>query len=150
MATIAENIVAKALSHVGEKEDPPGSNSGPEVDKYLAYVGFEPGNPWCAAFACYVVGMTLEQMGLDGYTFPHTASSGGIVTWGRRYGRIVNVPRPGDLGMVKDATKITGYSHTVIVVGTANGKVQTVEGNKGDGVNKGEWDPSTLTFVRPY
>lgn len=31
-------------------------NSGPEVEKYLRYVHLPKGNPWCAAFVCWVYG----------------------------------------------------------------------------------------------
>jgi hypothetical protein len=31
-------------------------NSGPEVEKYLRYVNLPKGNPWCAAFVCWVYG----------------------------------------------------------------------------------------------
>lgn len=33
-----------------------GSNRGPEVKKYLRYVNVKEGNPWCAAFVCWVLG----------------------------------------------------------------------------------------------
>jgi hypothetical protein len=33
-----------------------GHNDGPEVEKYLAYVGFKAGAPWCAAFVCWSYG----------------------------------------------------------------------------------------------
>ena len=36
-------------------------NSGPEVEKYLRYVNLPKGNPWCAAFVCWVLG----QAGVD-------------------------------------------------------------------------------------
>lgn len=31
-------------------------NSGPEVEKFLLYVKLPKGNPWCAAFVCWVYG----------------------------------------------------------------------------------------------
>jgi len=33
-----------------------GVNSGPEIEKYLRYVNLAKGNPWCAAFVCWVFG----------------------------------------------------------------------------------------------
>lgn len=41
-------------SQIGVKES--GQNSGPEVEKYLHYVNLPKGNPWCAAFVCWVFG----------------------------------------------------------------------------------------------
>ncbi|MGB4400129.1 MAG: hypothetical protein WBJ10_12230, partial [Daejeonella sp.] len=41
-------------SQIGIREKQP--NSGPEVEKYLKYVNLPKGNPWCAAFVCWVYG----------------------------------------------------------------------------------------------
>ena len=46
-------------SQVGVREKQP--NSGPAVEKYLRYVNLPKGNPWCAAFVCWVLG----QAGVD-------------------------------------------------------------------------------------
>ncbi|HQS52214.1 MAG TPA: hypothetical protein PLN99_09980, partial [Daejeonella sp.] len=41
-------------SQIGIKES--GWNSGPDVEQYLRYVNLPKGNPWCAAFVCWVFG----------------------------------------------------------------------------------------------
>jgi hypothetical protein len=41
-------------SQIGIREK--GSNSGPAVEQYLRYVNLPKGNPWCAAFVCWVFG----------------------------------------------------------------------------------------------
>lgn len=41
-------------SQIGIKES--GQNSGPQVEQYLSYVNLSKGNPWCAAFVCWVYG----------------------------------------------------------------------------------------------
>ena len=41
-------------SQIGVREKPP--NSGPAVEEYLRYVNLPKGNPWCAAFVCWVYG----------------------------------------------------------------------------------------------
>ena len=41
-------------SQIGAREKQ--ANSGPEVKKYLRYVGLPSGQPWCAAFVCWVYG----------------------------------------------------------------------------------------------
>jgi hypothetical protein len=41
-------------SQIGVKEF--GWNSGPDVEQYLSYVNLPKGNPWCAAFVCWVFG----------------------------------------------------------------------------------------------
>lgn len=41
-------------SQIGIREKQP--NSGPAVEAYLRYVNLAKGNPWCAAFVCWVYG----------------------------------------------------------------------------------------------
>lgn len=41
-------------SQVGVREQ--GTNGGPQVEKYLRYVNLSKGDPWCAAFVCWVFG----------------------------------------------------------------------------------------------
>ena len=43
-----------ALSYVGVKETKP--NSSPEIDKWLKYVGLNPGYAYCAAYASFCIG----------------------------------------------------------------------------------------------
>src|SRR4051812_20824490 len=47
--SIPEAVLAVAKSQLGVQEHPRGSNSGPEVDRYLDFVHTRPGEPWCAA-----------------------------------------------------------------------------------------------------
>lgn len=58
-------------SQLGIREKQP--NSGPDVEKYLHYVNLSKGNPWCAAFVCWVYG----QAGIDN---PRTGWSPGLFT----------------------------------------------------------------------
>lgn len=55
----AEHPIVKKVqqiytSQIGIREK--GTNSVPEVDQYLRYVNLPKGNPWCAAFVCWVYG----------------------------------------------------------------------------------------------
>jgi hypothetical protein len=45
-----------ALSYVGVREKTL-RNDGPEVEKFLSYVGLRKGNSWCAAFVSYCLGV---------------------------------------------------------------------------------------------
>ncbi|MEJ7780376.1 MAG: peptidoglycan-binding protein [Daejeonella sp.] len=56
---ITYNLQLKKVKHlydseIGVKEH--GMNSGKRVEEYLRYVNLEKGNPWCAAFICWVFG----------------------------------------------------------------------------------------------
>ncbi|MEO8446700.1 MAG: peptidoglycan-binding domain-containing protein, partial [bacterium] len=47
---LVKSILQIASGQVGVMEDPVGSNSGAQVDEYLASVGLNGGYSWCAAF----------------------------------------------------------------------------------------------------
>ena len=60
-------------SQIGIQEKP--SNSGEVVEKYLAYVKLPKGNPWCAAFVCWVygqAGVTNPKSGWSPALFPRS------------------------------------------------------------------------------
>lgn len=148
MATLGQNIARKALSHVGDRESPMGSNSGEQVDKYIEYVGLTPPQPWCAAFACWIVYMVLLEMGIYTDYHPKTGSTHELLKWGEDHGCVVTTPQSGDVGcIIYDAT----HGHTVICVGLYNSdNVQTVEGNFGDKVANNHRRIGSAIWVRPY
>ncbi|MDD5692870.1 MAG: CHAP domain-containing protein [Patescibacteria group bacterium] len=53
-AVDGEALKNKAVSQIGTKEDPSGSNCGAKVKQYEAAGGLSCGQPWCAAFASWV------------------------------------------------------------------------------------------------
>lgn len=144
---LGHNIAAKALSHVGEAEQPLGSNAGPFVNECLAYVGLPPGNPWCAAFACKEVGDSIAEMGISADA-PCSGSSGALVAWAKEHGTIVDCPQAGDLGEVIGDSP-TGYVHTVVCYTNAD-EIETIEGNEGDKVAKRTRTLDECTWLRPY
>ena len=48
LSPLQMNVLEIASQEIGVVEDPPGSNSGPKVNEYLASVGMDPGHAWCA------------------------------------------------------------------------------------------------------
>lgn len=54
LSPLLHTTLAVAVSQIGVMENPPGRNTGPEVDKYLESVGLGPGYAWCAAFVYWV------------------------------------------------------------------------------------------------
>ncbi len=44
-----------------------GNNDGKQVETYLKYVGLPKGNPWCAAFVCWVLGQNNVSNPKSGY-----------------------------------------------------------------------------------
>lgn len=72
---LADRIVAIARTYLGVEEDPIGSNSGPLIDTWLAFVGAHPGDAWCAAFACDVVHEARVAEGMGPLTFKRSGGA---------------------------------------------------------------------------
>ena len=66
-------------SQIGVREK--GVNAGPEVEKYLRYVNLPKGNPWCAAFVCWVFGEAGVSNARSGWS-PDLFGEGRVI-WSR-------------------------------------------------------------------
>ena len=157
------NIIAKAKSHLGESEildvNGNGINSGPEVDKYLAFVGLGPGYAWCAAFASYVLHWTLLQAGaLPVESVLSTASSHVAVNYGLAHNthQTAQTAIPGDWliergGDGEQAKDGFSYHHTTMLVSiNSSGICKWIAGNTGDKVAYGSCRISDCFILRPY
>lgn len=140
-------LIDTAQSYVGVKELT-GNNDGPEVEKFLANVGFGPGFAWCGAFTSYVYDVNLLPN-------PHSAWS---PNWGLTKDVIWQTGQPIRVGMVRvrpgDAFTIYYQSkkrigHVGLVYYTTPEYIYTIEGNtnaegsrEGNGVwiRKRRWD----------
>ena len=71
-------------SQIGIREKQP--NSGPAVEEYLRYVNLPKGNPWCAAFVCWVYGQAGVGNPRSGWS--PDLFKGGRIIWGRGESRI--------------------------------------------------------------
>lgn len=136
-------VLAKAIEHLGMGETPNGSNRGILPDAANIYAGAPLGSPWCAAGAC----LMLHEGGVK--NGPRTASSGGIVEWGKAHNAIETNPSFGDLGEVKGNSP-TGYVHTVIIEGGTAQSLRTIEFNEGNSVRRNVRHLNELTVVNPY
>ena len=116
-----------------------GTNSGPQVDQYLAAAKVSPGNPWCASFVTW----SLEKAGrkMDG------GGWAGVATWVRNAEQGTNglkfvtaeEARPGDIvaydwGGQNDfgADGHIGFLDSAV----KDGKFTALEGNNADQVNE--------------
>ena len=116
-----------------------GTNTGMEVDKYLASAGVPPGNPWCASFVTW----SLEQAG-------HKMPGGGwaaVQTWvraaeaGNANLEIVSAEnaRPGDIVAYDwgGQTDFGADGHIgFLASNVSGGKFTALEGNQSDAVMK--------------
>lgn len=116
-----------------------GNNDGKQVEVYLKYVGLPKGNPWCAAFVCWVLGQNDVANPKSGYC--PTLFIGKNQVW-KRDAKNNSVPLTGDVFGIyfKEKGRI---AHVGFVDTWSNSTVVTVEGNtndagsrEGDGVYK--------------
>jgi len=131
--TVGEAALRRAARHVGVKEDPPNSNSGPLIRKWLKRAGITTPAPWCMAFLYSM----LCEVGVE-LDYPNKASVGFFEEWARKNGRIVDVPQRGDLVCYRfDADNWP--DHVGIVEKVGGSYIYTIEGNTslGDDANGG-------------
>jgi hypothetical protein len=145
-SALALQALAVASSQIGVLEQPPGSNSGPQVDKYLSSVGVKPGvgaaanRAWCAAFAYWCFNSAAQSLTV---TNPVSRTGGVLRHWElakanpaatlHSRSRAASDParvRPGFI-FVYDFGR--GLGHTGIVERVEAGRLITVEGNINDG-----------------
>lgn len=137
--TSSVGAVRSAVKHlydteIGVRED--GNNAGYQVEKYLRYVGLDKGNPWCAAFVCWVYGQA-------GVANPRTGWSPSLfptkhIIWDR--GEHLKPPAQADIFALYFADK-GRIAHTGFIDSWGSTWLITVEGNtntqgsrEGDGV----------------
>lgn len=155
---IGQNIFNKAQSHQGEAENPLGSNWSDRIKIYLAYVGLDAPDAWCAAFASWCIGMVLAEMNITPKSVCRTASSHEAVNFGLKNHTIQTVQScvTGDLCILKggdgdQAENGVGYHHTVLVnYVDKNGTAFWLGGNTHDMVATGTSEEGTYTLLRPY
>lgn len=129
-----------AISEIGVKEDPLGSNKGKRVVEYLASVGFpKGGEPWCAAFVYFCFQHAARQLGLP--KNPVIRSASVLDHWNRARAGGVRVllhdealddPREVKPGMIFIISTGNGTGHTGLVKEVVGGKLVTIEGNTND------------------
>ena len=133
---LAAAALARAVTQIGQMEQPLGSNKGPMVDQYLASVGVAPGNFWCMAFVNWCFQHGAADAGLAN-PFPRTA--GCLDAWDRvkaaAPARIVTrAAAMADPSRVKPGFVFIldhggGLGHTGFVSGQTSGALATIEGN---------------------
>lgn len=137
---LTKEVVAFATTQIGVLEKPLGSNSGPEVNKYLAAVGLGPGHFWCVAFTYFCYQQAAGHLGVAN---PHVKTAGVLDHWNRAKTQpgatrittnaAINNPAlvtPGSLFIIDNGG---GFGHTGIVAGIVSGLLETIEGNTNSG-----------------
>ena len=142
LPSIATAALAIARTQIGVREQPTGTNRGPEVDKYLLTTGLDPAAgsyPWCIAFVYWCFNEAAREAGVA-HPLPKTA---GVLTHWRKAGergvrRITtteaamrpDLVQPGHVFIMDYGA---GVGHAGVVVEVRGGKLVTIEGNTNDG-----------------
>ncbi len=119
-----------AATQIGVREDPLGSNRGPEVDAYLRSVGCDPAEnlPWCAAFVYFCF---EKAAGALGQPNPVIKTAGVLDHWSkagqRKIPRVLQADAVHDPSLVKPGFIFVlssggGHGHTGLVEEVATGQ----------------------------
>jgi hypothetical protein len=121
--TLAEATIEYAKSQVGVQEHPKGSNAGPEVERYLAFVNLPPGKAWCAAFVSYCVGTSAADLSTTSTLKP---SGGALALYFKNRPLAIDQPEPPCIGVIDHGH---GLGHTFFIESTGGTSCHTIEGN---------------------
>jgi hypothetical protein len=113
-------------------------NAGPEVEKYLRYVNLPKGNPWCAAFVCWVYGQANVPNPRTGWS-PDLFPASRIV-WQRTPGGKLQSPKPADVfgiyfpekGRIAHVGFVDEWKEPWLI--TVEGNTNLADSREGDGV----------------
>lgn len=124
MPSLPSRALLKAISQIGQKEKPLGSNWGVPVQDYLKSVGITVPASWCAAFVYWCFENALNE----GEVNPLIKTGGVLLHWtkaDKKY-RVVGDPKPGDVFIMDFGG---GKGHTGIVESVTSSQINTIEGN---------------------
>jgi len=142
--SVASGIVQAAEGQVGQAEQPPGSNDGPQIALYRSAVqGAQAGQPWCAYFVSWAAAQAGSPLGDAGQGLGSVSE---IASWAQRTGRYLpagSAPKAGDLILF-------GSEHVGLVESVnPDGSLTTIEGNSSDAVSRVHRMPGEATgYVR--
>lgn len=132
-STLTQQALETAITQLGQKEDPIGSNRGPMVDKYLLAVGLKPGYAWCQAFVYWCYATAAAQRSEK---CPAIRTAGVQDCWRKtpQAQRITRRDALADLTQIKPGYQFVmlfsgGMGHTGIVEKVEGSFIHTIEGN---------------------
>lgn len=137
VSQLLATTLAFAATQIGVREEPLGSNRGPQVDQYVASVGLNPAghHAWCVAFMFFCFEEASTQLGRSN---PMIKTGGVLDHWNKA--GIHNIPRiktdraVNNPGLVKAGHIFVidvggGLGHSGFVERVVGGKLVTIEGN---------------------
>lgn len=128
MSALSLAALEIAISQIGQKEDPLGSNWGHPVQDYLARAGCHEPEPWCMGLMYWVFDEASQKISQPN---PLYKTVGCLDQLNHRRAFVVMVPQPGDI-FIMDLGN--GKGHTGIIESIdADGTLNTIEGNTNHG-----------------
>ena len=161
-----ETFAAVLTANKDAKEQPKGSNKGPEVSKYLQSVGLSEGLPWCMSFVYYVFDELCKKLGK-----PNTiVKTGGCMNHWEQAPTETKIPvdqvksnpsliRPGQIFIMSRPGKGLGHTGIVVSVDETTKTFTSIEGNTNDqlsgegdrvGINKRKIEGTNLVGFIDY
>jgi peptidoglycan hydrolase-like protein with peptidoglycan-binding domain len=148
------------------KEQPKGSNKGPEVSAYLQTAGVSPGNPWCMAFVYSMFNNLSSALGTPN---PLPKTAGVMYHWNKADTSLKitvdearknpGLVKPGQIFIMSRPGQGKGHTGIVVSVDIANKSFKAIEGNTNDqlsgegdrvGINKRNLSASSLIGFIDY
>jgi hypothetical protein len=126
---LIQRVQSEAVLSV--REQPPGSDSGPEVDEYLRFCGVNEAAWWCAAFVSFQIHEAAKDAHVQ-TNWRKLALCDDIFLWAKKHRLLLDSPVvPSVMLIPADAASPKMYKHVGIVVGydPARATIETVEGN---------------------
>lgn len=131
---LLKEAIKVAASQVGVMEQPLGSNTGPEVDKYLASVNLDPRQYWCMAFVYYCFDKAAEKLGRKnplyktGHCMTHWRETKGKKILSSSAVDNPSLVKPGQIFII-NTNYVKDSGHTGIIEKQEGGFLHTIEGN---------------------
>jgi hypothetical protein len=121
------------------KEQPKGSNKGPEVSQYLASTGLGPGHPWCMAFVYYIFNQLCKDL-MTPNPLPKTAGVKNHWSKAPAENKItisdvrnnISLLRPGQIFIMSRGKKGLGHTGIILSVDPQTKTFTSMEGNTND------------------
>lgn len=126
-------VVPIAELFVGWVKEATGANDGPWVEAIQKITGNKRGDPWCASFVAFVLGIAYNGRP----PLPVTASCDVLLEFARKQNRLVKDPEPGDVFLVLKSPD--DAVHTGLVSRVTEQVVGTLEGNTNSGGSRDGW-----------
>jgi hypothetical protein len=136
------SVIEIARTQIGIMEQPPGSNRGPEVDKYITCCGLDPAGrfAWCATFVYWCFDQAAQKLNRRN---PAVKTGGVLAHWNKAAHasgatRFTNLKAKNNPSLIKPGHIFVmdygrGIGHTGLVEQVQGGKLVTIEGNTNDG-----------------